>query len=54
MRNKIFYILILVLSFGLSSISAQTPTVPKTISGWRAERQSDQFTETVLSGGASR
>jgi TonB family protein len=33
MRNKIFYILILVLSFGLSSISAQTPTVPKTISG---------------------
>jgi len=32
MRNKFFYILILVLSFGLSSVSAQTPK-PKTING---------------------
>jgi len=32
MRNKFFYILILVLSFGLSNASAQTPK-PKTING---------------------
>ena len=33
MRNKFFFILILVLSFGLLNVSAQTPTPPKTISG---------------------
>jgi TonB family protein len=33
MRNKIFYIIILILSFGLSNASAQETPKPKTISG---------------------
>jgi len=33
MQNKFFFILILVLSFGLTNASAQTPTPVKTISG---------------------
>jgi TonB family protein len=33
MRNKFFFVLVLVLSFGLPNVSAQPPTPPKTISG---------------------